>query len=192
MAKAMLVAEVEKELEQGEFLSQPEPEVITVLQAMRDNPQEWQAGLHFELESLIKARTFKILKGPLPARVTLRSYKIVLRNKMHTDNTIARYKAKVIVQGFKQQYKIDYQETFASVIRYNTLRALLAKAAVKDLEIDQIDVNTAFLNPDYKEEIYMQVPDYFKLIMPSITKHTYYLQLLKSLYRLKQAPRAQF
>jgi len=75
---------------------------------MRDNPQEWQASLHFELESLIKARTFKILKGPLPARVTLRSYKIVLRNKMHTDNTIARYKAKVIVQGFKQQYKIDY------------------------------------------------------------------------------------
>ena len=38
----------------------------------------------------------------------------------------------------------------------------------------------------------MQVPDYFKLIMPGITKHTYYLQLLKSLYRLKQAPKAQF
>ena len=55
-----------------------------------------------------------------------------------------------------------------------------------------MDVNTAFLNPDYEEEIYMQVPDYFKLIMPGITKHTYYLQLLKSLYRLKQAPKAQF
>jgi chemotaxis response regulator CheB len=40
MAKAMLVAKVEEELEQGEFLSQPEPEVITVQQAMRDNPQE--------------------------------------------------------------------------------------------------------------------------------------------------------
>ena len=38
----------------------------------------------------------------------------------------------------------------------------------------------------------MQVPDYFKLIMPGITKHTYYLQLLKSLYKLKQAPRAWF
>ena len=55
------------------------------------------------------------------------------------------------------------------------LRALLAKAAVKDLEIDQIDVNTAFLNLDLDEEIYMQVPDYFELIMPGITKHTYYL-----------------
>jgi hypothetical protein len=69
---------------------------------MRDNLQEWQASLRFKLELLIKARTFKILKGPLPARVTPRSCKIVLRNKMHTNNTIARYKAKVVVRGFKQ------------------------------------------------------------------------------------------
>ena len=55
-----------------------------------------------------------------------------------------------------------------------------------------MDVNTAFLNPDCEEEIYMQVPDYFKLIMPGITKYTHYLQLLKSLYRLKQAFRAWF
>ena len=94
---------------------------------------------------------------------------------MHTNNTIARYKASVVVRGFKQQYGIDYWETFASVIRYDTLRALLAKAAVKDLEIDQMDVNTAFLNLDCEEEVYMQVPDYFKLIMPGITKYTYYL-----------------
>ena len=55
---------------------------------------------------------------------------------MHTNNTIARYKAKVIIQGFKQQYRIDYQETFALVVQYNTLRALLAKVAIEDLEID--------------------------------------------------------
>ena len=135
----MLVAKVEEELEleQGKFqLSQPEPDVITVLQAMQDNPQEQQAGLRSKLESLIKAGTFKILKGPPPARVTPRSCKIVLRNKMHTDNTIARYKARVVVRGFEQQYGIDYWETFASVIQYDTLRALLAKVAVKDLEID--------------------------------------------------------
>ena len=55
---------------------------------------------------------------------------------MHINNTIARYKAKVIIRKFEQQYKIDYWETFALVVQYNTLRALLAKAAVKDLEID--------------------------------------------------------
>jgi len=72
------------------------------------------------------------------------------------------------------------------------LRALLAKAAIKDLEINQMDMDMAFLNPDYEEEIYMQVPDYFDLIMPGITKSTHYLQLLKSLYGLKQVPRAWF
>jgi hypothetical protein len=69
---------------------------------MRDNLQEWQAGLCSKLESLIKAGTFKILKGPLLARVTLRFCKIVLRNKMYTDNIIARYKARVVVRGFEQ------------------------------------------------------------------------------------------
>jgi len=83
---------------------------------MQDNPQEWQASLRSKLESLIKARTFKILKGPPPAGVTPRSYKIVLRNKMHINNTIARYKAKVIIRKFEQQYKIDYWETFALVV----------------------------------------------------------------------------
>ena len=69
---------------------------------MRENPQEWQASLYSKLESLIKARTFKILKGPLLLGVTLQSCKIVLRNKMHTDNTIARYKARVVIRGFEQ------------------------------------------------------------------------------------------
>ena len=75
---------------------------------MQDNLQEWQASLRSKLELLIKARTFKILKGPLLAKVTPRSCKIVLKNKMHTNNIIARYKAKVVIRGFKQQYKIDY------------------------------------------------------------------------------------
>jgi hypothetical protein len=48
-----------------------------------------------------------------------------------------------------------------------------------------MDVNIAFLNLNYEEEVYIQVPDYFKLIMLGITKHTYYLHLLKSLYGLK-------
>jgi hypothetical protein len=55
---------------------------------MRENPQKWQASLYFKLELLIKAKTFKILKGLLSLGVTPRSYKIVLRNKMHTNNII--------------------------------------------------------------------------------------------------------
>src|SRR6266536_5866334 len=159
---------------------------------MRDDPLEWQAGLRSELNSLIDAGTFKILKGPPPLGIKPRSCKIVLKDKLHTDGTVARKKARVVLRGFEQQWGIDYYETFASVVQYNTLRALLAKAAIEDLEIDHIDVDTAFLNPNYEEEIYMEVPDYFELIMPSITRQTHYLQLLKSIYGLKQALRAWF
>jgi len=68
---------------------------------MRDNLQEWQVSLRFKLELLIKARTFKILEGLSLLGVTPRSCKIVLKNKIYTDNTIARYKAKVIICGFE-------------------------------------------------------------------------------------------
>ena len=113
--------------------------------------------------------TFKILKGPPPPGITPRSCKIVLKDKLHTDGTVARKKARVVLRGFEQQQGIDYHETFTSVIRYNTLRALLAKAAVEDLEIDHMDVDTAFLNPNCKEEIYIEVPEYFKLVILGIT-----------------------
>ena len=114
--------------------------------------------------------TFKILKGPPPPGITPRSCKIVLKDKLHTDSTVARKKARIVLRGFEQQWGIDYYETFASVVRYNTLRALLAKSAIEDLEINHIDVDTVFLNPNYKEEIYIEVPEYFKLIMLGITR----------------------
>ena len=105
---------------------------------------------------------------------------------------MAQKKARIVVCGFEQEWGINYNKTFASVVWYNTLRALLAKAAIKDLEINHLDVDTAFLNANCEEEIYMQVPEYFELVMPGITRQTHYLQLLKSLYGLKQAPRAWF
>jgi hypothetical protein len=94
----------------------------------------------------------------------------VLKDKLYTDSTVARKKARVVLRGFEQQWGIDYYKTFVSVVQYNTLRALLAKAAIEDLEIDYIDVDTVFLNPNCEEEIYMEVPEYFELVMPGITR----------------------
>jgi len=68
---------------------------------------------------------------------------------------VARKKGRIVVRGFKQQWGIDYNKTFVSIVRYNTLRALLVKAAIKDLEIDHLDVNTVFLNTNCEEEIYI-------------------------------------
>ena len=92
-----------------------------------------------------------------------------------------------MIRGLKQQYSVNYFETFASVLKFATLRALLAKAAAEDLEIDQMDVDTAFLNPDLEEEVYMEIPEFFELVTPGVDPKQYCLRLRKALYGLKQA-----
>ena len=66
---------------------------------------------------------------------------------------------------------------------------LLTKVVIEDLKIDQMNVDTTFLNPTYEEEIYIKILEYFYLVNLEITKDIHYMRLLKSLYRLKQAPR---
>jgi hypothetical protein len=85
----------------------------------------------------------------------------VLRKKFGPDGHIRRHKARLVIRGFEQTYGIDYFATFASVVRYTTLRALLAKAAAESLEVEHIDIDTAFLNPVLEEEVYIEIPDEF-------------------------------
>jgi len=83
----------------------------------------------------------------------------------------------------RQQYGIDYDETFASVCRYESIRLLIAIAAAKSLNMIQCDVKTAFLYGDLKETIYMKQPEGYNK-GDDLVCH-----LKKSLYGLKQAPR---
>ena len=93
MVKALSVVKLEEEDEDSSFALLPESYTqggtIPLTQAMRDNPLEWQAGLRSELISLIDAGTFKILKGPPPPGINPQSCKIVLKDKLHTDGTVA-------------------------------------------------------------------------------------------------------
>ncbi|KAI1005253.1 hypothetical protein K3495_g2973 [Podosphaera aphanis] len=68
----------------------------------------------------------------------------------------------------------------------------LKQAAIEDLDIEALDVDTAFLNPKLYEEVYMKIPDFFALQHPGINRKKYYLKFNKSLYGLKQAPHAWF
>jgi len=69
----------------------------------------------------------------------------VYKIKRHADGSIDRYKARLVAKGYSQLYGIDFTETFAPVVRFSSLRAILAMAAAADYEIHQISTMTTLL-----------------------------------------------
>jgi hypothetical protein len=90
-----------------------------------------------------------------------------------------------VARSFHQTFGVDYNETFAPVAKFVSIRCILALAAIEDMEIHQMEVKIAFLNGDHEKEIYMEQPEGF-------TQGGEHLvcKLHKSLYGLKQSPRA--
>lgn len=89
------------------------------------------------------------------------------------------------MKGFGQKKGIDFKEIFSPVVKMPSIRVVLRLAASLNLEIEQLDVKTAFLHGDLEEEIYMEQPEGFKVK----GKENLVCKLKKSLYGLKQAPR---
>ncbi|GKF85122.1 retrovirus-related pol polyprotein from transposon TNT 1-94, partial [Tanacetum coccineum] len=96
---------------------------------------------------------------------------------------------KVVSQNIEPQEEgLDFEESFATVARLEAIRIFIANAASKNMMVYQMDVKTAFLNGELKEEVYVSQPGGF--IDPDRPNHIY--RLKKSLYGLKQAPRAWY
>ena len=106
------------------------------------------------------------------------------KTKRGAMGELLKYKARLVIKGFLQRYGIDYDETYAPVMKYTSLRLLLTLAAIYDWEIQQFDVVSAFLNAELKEEVYMEQPEGFQVK----GEETKVLRLVKALYGLKQAP----
>nr|GEV33810.1 zinc finger, CCHC-type [Tanacetum cinerariifolium] len=87
--------------------------------------------------------------------------KWIFKRKMKVDGTIDKFKARLVIQGFRQKEGIDYFDTYAPVARITTIRLLLALDAIQNLVIHQMDVKTTFLNGDLDEEVYMKQPEGF-------------------------------
>ena len=111
--------------------------------------------------------------------------KWVFKHKFGPDGAVERYKARLVAQGFSQKFGLDYEETFSPVIRFESVRSVLALAAQHGLKLHQMDVSTAFLNGELENEVYMKQPEGY------ITPGQEYLvcKLKRSLYGLKQSPR---
>jgi hypothetical protein len=147
---------------------------------------QWLEAMRDEINSLIQNDTWvTINQSDLPHGKQVLSGKWVYKLKRDDDGVIQRYKARWVVKGFMQQYGLDFDETFASVVKPMAFRALFALAAFLDLEIEQMDVKTAFLYGQIDKEIYVRLPTGF-------TEGDRVCRLKKALYGLKQAPRLWF
>ena len=163
------------------FMSTSEPQ--SYREAMRrEDASSWMEAMVAEMESQKKAGTF--VEVPKPKGENILQCRWVFTYKIAANGQTIVYKARLVAKGFAQRPGEDFNETFAPTLHKPSLLTLFAIAAREDLEIDQMDIKTAFLHGDLDEEIFMFPPDGFPTKEPGCV-----WKLKKSIYGLKQAAR---
>uniref|UniRef100_A0AAV1TF55 Integrase catalytic domain-containing protein n=1 Tax=Peronospora matthiolae TaxID=2874970 RepID=A0AAV1TF55_9STRA len=142
----------------------------------------WREAVRAELESMRLREVFRAAKLPKGHRTI--GTKWVFKIKRKADESIDKYKARLVAKGLEQQYGMDYTETFSPVVKYVTLRMVIAVAKYFGWTIDQLDVVTAFLYGVMKEQVFCVIPEGVE-----IKGFFDCLELVKAIYGLKQASR---
>jgi len=140
-------------------------------------------AMEAEMKLLYSNKVWELTELP-PGRMAIGS-KWVYKRKQDADGNLERYKARLVAQGYNQKYGVDYDETTSPVVRFESIRTLIALAAKYGLHLHQLDISTAFLNGELKEDIYMKQPEGFQVK----GKEHLVCKLKKSIYGLKQSPR---
>ena len=128
-------------------------------------------------------RTWELVE--LPSKVKPIGCKWVFKRKLKPDDTIDKFKTRLVAKGYKQKHNVDYFDTYSPVTRIASIRILFAIASIYKLVVHQMDVKTAFLNGDLEEEIYMEKPEGYVVL----GQEHKVCKLIKSLYGLKQVPK---
>nr|GEZ03974.1 retrovirus-related Pol polyprotein from transposon TNT 1-94 [Tanacetum cinerariifolium] len=125
---------------------------------------------------------------PRPNKVMVITLKWIYKVKLDELVGILKNKARLVARGYRQEEGINFEESFALVARLEDIRNFLAYAAHKNMVVYQMDVKTAFLNGNLREEVYVSQPNGY--VDQDNPNHVY--KLKKALYGLKQAPRAWY
>jgi len=144
-----------------------------------------------EYQSIMKNDMWEIVSRPKVKSVM--TSKWIYKIKHDADGGIEKYKARFVARGFSQKVGVDYDEIFAPVARYTSIKIIIVIASVMGWKLHQMDVKIAFLNGVVEEELYIEQPQGF--IVHESGSHVCKLKkarLKKALYGLKQAPRAWY
>jgi hypothetical protein len=139
-----------------------------------------------EYQSIMKNDVWEVV--PRPEGKSVVTSKWIYKIKHAADGSIEKYKARFVARGFSQKEGEDYDETFALVARYTSIRSIISIASVMGWKLHQMDVKIAFLNGVIEEEVYIEKPQGFVIH----GKESHVCKLKKALYGLKQAPRAWY
>lgn len=159
------------------------PDKMRMDQAKREPDwPEFDKATRAEVEALHANGTWRLVTRKPGMKITPTT--MLCERKRGTTSEVVRYKGRYVVRGDKQEYLVDCLECFAPVARHTTLRVPRAVAAAKGMVIEQLDIETAFLNGDVEKIIYIEQPRGYER-----GDRTMVCKLLKSLYGLKQAAR---
>jgi hypothetical protein len=156
------------------FVSSFEP--LKVEDALRDS--DWVVAMQEELNNFKRIEVWSLVERPKQNVVCT---KWVFRNKQDEHGVVTRNKAWLVAKGYSQVKGLDFNETFAHVARFESIRILLAYATHHSFKLYQMDIKSAFLNGPIKEEVYMEQPLGFD--SEGYPNHVY--KLHKMLYGLK-------
>jgi hypothetical protein len=107
-----------------------------------------------EYQSILKNDVWNVV--PRTEGMSIVTSKWIYKIKHVVDGSIEKYKARFVARGFSQIEGVDYDDTFASIARYTSIRSIIALDASMGWKLHQMDVKTTFLNGEIEEEVYIE------------------------------------